>query len=157
MFREKEMSLHSATLNRTPGAGTAHDGGVATILLVEDENSVSRLVTRFLEWNGFRVLAATSGSEALVVWEQHRNDIDLLFTDVVLPDGPGARDLAGRFTAEQPGLKVIYTSGYALDFSVEMGMDLTEVNFVHKPYRPEQLLAVIRNALASRPQTPTVC
>lgn len=126
----------------------ASDAG-ATILLVEDETSVRALVARFLVLKGFQVLTAEHGADALSVWGKHKDAIDLLLTDVVMPGGLNGRALAEQLLAEQPRLKVIYTSGYSEEFlKTESGVG-QGIHFVQKPYRPEQLLETLRAALAS--------
>jgi PAS domain S-box-containing protein len=90
-------------------------GGNEIILLVEDEAPVRKLARTLLERKGYHVIEADSGLSALEVWQQHRNAIDLLFTDMVMPDGISGRELAERLLAEKPGLKVIYSSGYSDD------------------------------------------
>lgn len=152
------MSVHRAKWDRA-AADDADSNGAdnATILLVEDEDTVRKLVARLLTLNGYRVLTADSGQRALSLWERHHNEIDLLLTDVVLPEGPGGRELADTLQAEKPALKIIYTSGYALGFAKEEECVPAETNFVHKPYRPEQLLTVVRDALQSPSKPSIVC
>jgi CheY-like chemotaxis protein len=122
-------------------------GGTETILVVEDEPPVRELVCRILAAYGYRVLQAVSGTTALGVWREHRDQINLLLTDMVMPDGLSGRDLARMIQAEKPGLKVIYTSGYSSetvgkDFVLEDGL-----NFVQKPYHPHKLARTIRRCL----------
>jgi signal transduction histidine kinase/CheY-like chemotaxis protein len=86
--------------------------GEELVLLVEDEAGVRRLARRFLENAGYRVLDAASGQDAETIFAEHRADIDLLITDVVMPGMTGP-DLFRRLSADEPGLKVIHASGYA--------------------------------------------
>jgi len=122
-------------------------GGNETILVVEDEPPVRDLVCKILKSCGYDVLQATSGVHALEVWKENKNKIDLLLTDIVMPDGMTGRDLAEKVQAEKPGLKAIFTSGYSSDivgkdFVIEDG-----VNFLQKPYVPQKLIKVIRKCL----------
>jgi len=89
--------------------------GNETILLVEDEAPLRVLVRKSLARQGYRVLEAPTGGKALAVWQEHRDDIRLLLTDLVMPDGMSGKELAQRLLRENPGLKVIYTSGYSTE------------------------------------------
>jgi PAS domain S-box-containing protein len=121
--------------------------GAGTILLVEDDASVRGLTRILLEEQGYRVLEAGSGVEALSVWEDHQCQIDLLFTDMILPDGFTGRELAKELKARKPGLKVIYTSGYALDLD-GTGLILREgLNFLQKPAKPEKIIQTVQDLL----------
>jgi CheY-like chemotaxis protein len=122
-------------------------GGTETILVVEDEPAVRTLVASFLERNGYHVLEAASGLDARTVWQQHKRSVQLLLTDVVMPDGMTGRELAEELQAERPELKVIYTSGYSAelvggDFPMREG-----VNFLQKPYNPITLAETVRDCL----------
>jgi two-component system, cell cycle sensor histidine kinase and response regulator CckA len=122
-------------------------GGDETILVVEDETAVRALVRAVLEQKGYRVVEAVSGVAALGLWQQRQMTVDLLLTDMVMPDGVSGRELAERLQADQPGLPVIYTSGYSAD-AVAQGFALVEgVNFLQKPYGPLKLLTAVRGAL----------
>jgi two-component system, cell cycle sensor histidine kinase and response regulator CckA len=90
-------------------------GGTETILLVEDEQSLRALTRRFLENRAYTVIEASSGREALAIWPEHRDEIDLLMTDLVMPEGISGRELAERLRVDKPSLKVILTSGYSPD------------------------------------------
>ena len=91
--------------------------GDETILVVEDEDGVRALVIKVLEDLGYCLLQAQSGPRALDVWREHRPGIDMLITDVVMPDGMNGIQLAERLRRISPSLKVIYTSGYLADVS----------------------------------------
>ncbi len=118
-----------------------------TILVVEDETAVQQLVRRTLERNGYRVLQASSGPEALGLWRQYRADIDLLFSDVVMPHGMTGYQLADSLRKDKPGLKVILSTGYS-DKLIEFGRQGIQTFFVlAKPYTSSALLAAIRNTL----------
>ena len=121
--------------------------GDEVILIVEDEQAVRLLVGNLLQRCGYTVLLAVSGIEALNLWEQHKDEIQLLLTDMVLPDGMMGRELAEKLKGEKPKLKVVYTSGYSASV-VGKGPSLVEgVNFLQKPYHPQKLAQTVRDCL----------
>ena len=121
-----------------------------TILLVEDEPPLRQLAKSILERYGHHVLEAGSGPEALSVWKEFSDRIDMLLTDMVMPGGMTGRELALRLQAQNPSLKVLYTSGYSLDF-VESDLLLREgVNFVPKPYSGTSLSQAVRSCLDAK-------
>ena len=122
-----------------------------TILLVEDEESLRELVSTTLAEAGYGVIAAASGLEALALWELHAERIDLLLTDMVMPEGISGRHLAEQLSSARPGLKIIYTSGYSLDLTDPHFADGREIFFLEKPYRSAQLLALVRECLQAEP------
>ena len=121
-----------------------------TLLVVEDEPILLLLVQGILQRNGFSVLAAGNAAEALQLWERHRNEIDLLLTDISLPDGMGGRELAEQLLVQKPELKVIYASGYTAD-SVSREIDglSDSAHYLQKPYRPDMLAQAVRCCLNS--------
>jgi PAS domain S-box-containing protein len=121
--------------------------GTETIMVVEDEPGLKRLTRLLLERQGYRVLDAANGLEALRLWAEHRGAVDLLLTDIVMPEGVSGRELALQLQKEQPGLRVIFTSGYSADtagreLSLQEGRD-----FLQKPFSRQQLLELVRDAL----------
>lgn len=150
------MSAHHATGDR-PAAFAGENATGGTILLVEDEACVRKPITRFLILNGYRLLTAETGLRAISLWQRHRHEIDLLLTDVILPDGPDGRQLSGQFQAEKPTLKVIYTSAFAFDDSNELECDPEDIHFVPKPYRPDQILSAVRFALERDSRNVALC
>jgi len=137
---EQEMS--TATLAR----------GEETILVVEDEPVLRELVVSILELCGYKVFQAPNGVAALAVWEEHKSEIDLLLTDMVMPEGISGRQLAARLQAEDPGLKVIYTSGYSPGMAGKDIALLEGFNFLAKPYPPNRLAHVVRECLDANRQ-----
>ncbi len=122
-------------------------GGHETILVVEDETPLRVLVRSVLERYGYRVIEAVDGVAALTAWEQHGDQIQLLLTDMVMPQGISGRELAIKLLAEKPVLKVIYSSGYSLAV-VGADMVLQEgLNFLQKPYHPRKLAQAVRDCL----------
>jgi CheY-like chemotaxis protein len=126
-------------------------GGSETILLVEDEPVLRELARVILQDYDYRVLEASSGVEALRVWEEHDGRVDLLLTDMVMPEGMTGRELADELKGRKPDLKVIYTSGYSADV---MGPDspLRDTMFLQKPYAPPLLAQTVRECLDLAPK-----
>jgi PAS domain S-box-containing protein len=125
-------------------AATHHSS--ETILLVEDEPAVRRLARRALEAQGFHILEAASGAEALAIAGAHGPELDMLLTDVVMPQMSGV-ELAGRLTANDPSLRVLYMSGYTEDTLGQRGVLSPETAFLSKPFTPAGLAAAVRAAL----------
>jgi PAS domain S-box-containing protein len=125
--------------------------GGETILVVEDEADLRELVHSLLESFGYRVLIAEHGKDAMDVWKKVEGKIDLLLTDVTMPEGISGLDLAERFRKEKPGLKVVYSSGYSVElFERQKITGLREgLNFLPKPYQPETLAKTVRACLDS--------
>ena len=117
-----------------------------TILLVEDEPAVRRLARRALEAQGFRILEAGSGHEALELCEKHVTELDMLLTDVVMPRMSGV-ELASRLTAIDPSLRVLYMSGYTEDALGQRGVLSPETAFLNKPFTPATLIEAVRGVL----------
>jgi PAS domain S-box-containing protein len=136
------------TMETVPAAARpASPNGTETILLVEDESPVRGVLCEVLERHGYRVLAAADGGEALKLWSEQGAAVALLLTDLVMPGAMGGQELARRLLAEQPRLKVIYTSGYSVETAGrELHLRPGE-RFIQKPYNPEALLQTIRESL----------
>jgi two-component system, cell cycle sensor histidine kinase and response regulator CckA len=122
-------------------------GGHETVLLVEDEGTLRELTKLVLQRLGYRVLEAASGVEALSVWVENKGRIDLLLTDMVMPEGLTGRELAKQLRAQQPALKVIYVSGYSLDATGTAIRRQDASTFLQKPYHPRKLAQTIRQCL----------
>lgn len=123
-------------------------GGSETILLVEDEPVLRELARMILQDYDYRVLEAGNGVEAIKVWEAQQGKIDLLLTDMVMPEGMNGRELAENLKGRSPELKVIYTSGYSFD-AIGNEADLSGARFLQKPYPPPQLAQTVRECLDS--------
>jgi signal transduction histidine kinase/CheY-like chemotaxis protein/HAMP domain-containing protein len=122
-------------------------GNGETILVVEDEPVLRDLAQLILQDCGYRVLQAASGVEALTVWQKSQGAIDLLLTDLVMPDGLSGKDLAESLTGYKPTLKVIFTSGYNVD---DLGMEFVPSNrshFLQKPYSRFTVAKAVRDCL----------
>jgi CheY-like chemotaxis protein len=133
----------------TAPVAVAAAGGEESILLVEDEAVLRRLARRMLESKGYRVLDAGSGPEALEIVGRHAGRIDLLITDVVMPQMSG-RQLAVELERRSPGIHVLYLSGYTDDEVVRHGVLDERMNFLSKPCSLEALALKVREILDGR-------
>ena len=135
-----------------PGAdgetAVAMQRGSETILLVEDDDLLRELVRESLEEIGYRVLEAGSGEAALALAAQPTPPVDLLLTDVVMPQMSG-REVAEQIQARQPGIKVLFMSGYMDDAVVRHGLLTAEINFLPKPFTRSALASKVREVLDS--------
>jgi len=120
--------------------------GTETILLVEDELGVRQLVREMLHRLGYKIHEASNGADAVRIFAQHQNTIDLLLTDVIMPQMSG-RDLAERLKALQPLLKVLYISGYTDDMLAHHGVLESNVYLLQKPFAPDELAKKLREVL----------
>ncbi|MBI3628998.1 MAG: response regulator [Candidatus Rokubacteria bacterium] len=120
--------------------------GRETILLVEDERVVRALARDILLMSGYTVLEASHGKEALAVSERHKGPIDMMLTDVVMPNMNG-RELYDRLAPLRPGLKVLYMSGYAESGIVRDGALEAGTAFIPKPFTVDALAAKVREVL----------
>lgn len=137
----------SAEAKSSPPAPTAMRGGKETILLVEDELALRLSVRMTLSRLGYRILEAPTGVKALEVWKKNRDEIQLLLTDLVMPDGMTGIALAQRLLQEDSKLKVIYMSGYSTEVAGK-GFPMHEgVNFLTKPFAAKKLAKTIRDRL----------
>jgi len=123
-----------------------HHGGSETVLLVEDEASVRALVSGVLKARGYNVIVARNGEDALAVAEQHQGAINLLVTDVVMPEMNGP-ELAEHLVLFHRGLKILFMSGYADDAIVHHGVLDSTAAFLQKPFTPEDLARKVREVL----------
>jgi signal transduction histidine kinase len=137
--------------NPPPTSNPTAKNGTECVLVVEDENHVRTLTAAVLRKNGYRVLEAASGTDALDVFQDHSSEIDLLFTDVMMPGNLLGDELATRLRASKPSLAVLLTSGYTPEATK------TEFpnggSFLIKPYTPRQMLAFVRQCLDQAPKT----
>jgi PAS domain S-box-containing protein len=147
----------AATAHRSPqvAAKTPQLVGTETILLVEDDAVVRELVQRTLGIYGYKVLQAANGPEALSICQSNDEPIDLMLTDVVMPQMSG-RELAEAVAKCRPEIKVLYMSGYSGEAVVRGGMLGQDMPFLQKPFTPDALTRKIRQALShSRRRTHT--
>jgi PAS domain S-box-containing protein len=122
---------------------------VETVLLVEDDEALRHLAARVLRDAGYTVLDSKAATEAVLLGTHHKGEIDLLLTDVVMPQMSG-RTVAELLTQLRPAMRVLYMSGYTDDVVVTRGVRATEMQFLQKPFTPEQLLHQVRAALTQQ-------
>jgi len=128
--------------------------GSETVLLVEDQKELRELVCQMLEMNGYTVVAASDGFEAIEICGKFEGPIQLMLSDVVMPQ-MGGRELAQRLTALRPDLKVLYMSGYTSDAIVHHGILDPDTAFLQKPFTPDGLAVKVREVLdAAAPEMP---
>lgn len=126
--------------------------GTETVLLVENAEPLRALAKEFLKSNGYAVLEADSGKEALRIAGAFSGPIELLLTDVIMP-GMGGKQLAEQLTGVRPATKVLYMSGYPDDAIVQSGILGTGMVFLEKPFTREKLLRKVRQILDELPLT----
>jgi two-component system cell cycle sensor histidine kinase/response regulator CckA len=152
MARENPAPIASSggrtdTAIAVPREGRPDRSRRETILVVDDEEGILAFVTEVLESRGYDVLSAHSGAAALRKCSEREVPVDLLLTDVIMPGGMSGAELAERLQTRQPGLKVIYTSGYTPGMGHKELAVLNRPNFMPKPYGMERLLETVRTSL----------
>lgn len=120
--------------------------GNETILIVEDEEAVRNLASQILKRQGYRVLVASSGEEALELFSVSKEPIHLILTDVVMPRMNG-RELADHLISFHPEMKILYMSGYTDDAILHHGVLEEGVNYIQKPFTMEGLTKKVREVL----------
>jgi len=125
--------------------------GKETILLVEDDEVVRKLVSEVLDHEGYRLLEAANGVAALSICAQYEERIHLLLTDVIMPEMSG-RDLADRLVLQHPKMKVLFMSGYPDDVIADHGVLDAGTAFIQKPFAPDVLARKVRDVLDGRGQ-----
>jgi len=134
----------------TPGETAYPSGryeGSECILLVEDEDGVRQPIRLALEQQGYRVIEAANGVEALERWDRHRREIDLLVTDLVMPARVSGRELAARVRQDRPEVGVVFISGYSTDVAGRRIELQPGEEFLQKPFLPDTLLRIVRQNL----------
>jgi len=156
--REVAGKVHDSLRQRANGAAVegavvAPDGadavlarGDETILLVEDEAAILTMGTKMLESLGYRVIAASSPVEALGLAGEHGAALDLVVTDVVMPQMNGS-ELVERLRTTQPNVPVLYMSGYTDDVVLRQGVLTTGVPYLQKPFSVARLAAAVRKTI----------
>jgi signal transduction histidine kinase/ActR/RegA family two-component response regulator len=122
-------------------------GGRETILLVEDESTLRDMAVLILQERGYTVLSAANGKEAIAQWKLNQDHIDVVVTDMVMPEGLTGMELADRLFADRPGLKMLFTSGYSME---DIGAELVRhphTRFLEKPYTSQSLAQAVREIL----------
>jgi two-component system cell cycle sensor histidine kinase/response regulator CckA len=120
--------------------------GTETLLLVEDEAAVRSSVRRLLEWHGYTVLEARNGEDALRVYDAHEGEIDLVLTDVLMPE-MGGHELVERLRERRPDLRVLFMSGYSERAFITNGSIPPGTGYLEKPFKVETLMRRLREVL----------
>ena len=143
---------HDAVPARAPAPASASGRGTGeTILVVEDEPAMREVTRRILSRSGYQVITAANGREAIQVATNHDGGIDVLVTDIVMPQMLG-QEAAERIGALQPGVKVLFMSGYTRGVLDSKGIAAGEINLIQKPFTEESLLTRLRQVIASEDQ-----
>jgi DNA-binding NtrC family response regulator len=138
----QETSTLVEPVEPAPARGTGE-----VVLLVEDEPTVREMARATLEDGGYRVIEAGDGREALNIWDRSSAEIDLVVTDMVMPNGVSGGALARKLQAHTPDLQVICTSGYTPEYIARDLPANDRITFLPKPYLPNQLLQIIQRCL----------
>jgi DNA-binding NtrC family response regulator len=138
--KDEGMAIEEPSAHAKPLTGTE------TVMLVEDNEALLKMAKIMLEELGYIVLATGSPDEAVKLAEQYAGDINLVLTDVIMPEMSG-RDLQKRLTALRPNMKFLFMSGYTADVIANRGILNEDVNFLQKPFHMVDLAARVRGAL----------
>jgi PAS domain S-box-containing protein len=138
----QETSTLVEPVEPAPARGTGE-----VVLLVEDEPTVREMARATLEDGGYRVIEAGDGREALNIWDRSSAEIDLVVTDMVMPNGVSGGALARKLQAHTPDLQVICTSGYTPEYIARDLPANDRITFLPKPYLPNQLLQIVQRCL----------
>jgi two-component system cell cycle sensor histidine kinase/response regulator CckA len=125
-------------------------GGKESILVVEDEVTVRQFVRAVLVRLGYEVHEASSGRNALALWPELRDRVQLVVTDIVMPDGVSGRDLARHIQQDRPNLPILFISGYSTEHAGPDFLHGHGLNFVPKPFTPREIAVAVRNLLDAR-------
>jgi DNA-binding NtrC family response regulator len=129
-----------------PGPHDSITSGTETLLIVENETAIRNLLQMALQKTGYTVLAAASAREALDIVRGHAASIDLVITDVVMPDMNGP-ELVRQLAPIRPGIRTLFMSGYLDDALGDHGMLPSDVNFIQKPFSPRVIAQKVRTIL----------
>ncbi|MFA6032979.1 MAG: PAS domain S-box protein [Myxococcota bacterium] len=143
------MITEKASATRRQRRTAAMPGGTETILVVEDEEIVRQLVVKILSHLGYTVLHAPDGEKALLIAAEHKDRIDLLITDVVMP-GMNGRQLMEKLIKQRGEMTVLFTSGYTEDIILNQGVVEGNLNFIGKPYSPHSMANKVRGLLDNK-------
>ena len=140
--------MAEAGLPETAAAEPSRGHG-ETVLVVEDDSAVRRVASRILSETGYTVLEADGPLSALELPAVQHGKVDLLVTDAVMPAMSG-KELADRLRQEQPGIAVLFMSGYTDEVVTRQGISDDQLNFIQKPFGADELLARVELALGGR-------
>jgi len=146
IYLPKHVGIEQVLADKPEVLSREKPKGSELILLVEDADPLRKLAQAFLESNGFRVMSAANGEAALEIASRHSGIFDLLLTDVVMP-GMNGRVLAEKLSLRQPGLKVLFMSGYTDSFIAGHGVLQKGTNLLHKPFTEEIFISKVREVL----------
>lgn len=146
-YRDHQDATHTPELADDPQHTNLND---ETILVVEDEPAILNMTTTMLQRHGFSVLGVSSPQQAIALARQYSGTIDLMITDVIMPEMNG-RDLAHQLTAFFPQLKILYMSGYTANVIAQHGVLDPGVKFLQKPFSMHTLLTKVRKSLEDPP------
>jgi signal transduction histidine kinase/ActR/RegA family two-component response regulator len=150
-FTEKSVEKPADKVARVKVAG-----GKETILVVEDESDLREMISDILEAHGYHILQAGSGVEAVKVWEENGRNVDLLLSDMIMPEGMSGRELAEKLQQADPTMPAILTSGYSQEMIERESVLSESVKFFSKPYHPTQLAQAVRESLNDRQRNAVV-
>ncbi len=136
----------ATAVSAVPDRPTAPGSG-ETVLLVEDDSAVRAAARTALLHLGYEVIESPNGVDALQVWAEHRNDIRLVLTDLVMPGGMSGSDLARILKQDRPQLPVVFITGYSAEVADPGGSMREGVNLLHKPFDAERLARIVRRQL----------
>jgi CheY-like chemotaxis protein len=136
-----------------PAAPPAQNGGNETILLVDDEAMIRNLGRTILQRHGYEILLAEDGEQALEIYQQERERIDLVILDLTMPKLSGW-DTVRRLRELDPDVAVLFASGYSAEHMTESEREGV-LGFINKPYRPQELVSTVRAALNKKKSQPT--
>jgi two-component system, cell cycle sensor histidine kinase and response regulator CckA len=143
------LKTTSGLFLKNTGRSRSVSNSTSTILLVEDEAPLRTLIKGILERNGYQVLEAESGKTSFALWEENKDRIELLLTDMIMPDGIQGTDLAKKFQGEKPSLRVVFTSGYTTEVLGSGFVAHDSIRFLQKPFMPAKLIETVRDCLAA--------
>ena len=145
-FPASDHTVKTVVEEITPN--TTITGGKETVMIVEDEPVLREMAEMILEECGYRVFVAGNGREAIDLWQRHKNSVDLLFTDMVMPAGVSGVELANKLLGEKKDLRVVFASGYTVDdISTDFLTKNNNARFLQKPYTRNNLACAIRETL----------
>lgn len=120
--------------------------GRLNILLIDDEELILRSIGRLLERENHVVFTALGHKEAIKIWDENLNNIDLVITDIIMPEISGI-DLSAKFLSQKENIKIIYISGYPGDYLSDKGIDVNDISFLHKPFNKLELQEMIKSIM----------
>lgn len=137
------------SVNREPVFENGELRGSETVLVVEDEKPLRLMLENALGRYGYRVLVAVDGPDALRIWEEHEDEVDLVLTDLVMPGGLTGMELADRIRSQRSEMKIIFMSGYSADLAGKHLSSREGFAFLQKPFPLQKLMITLRCSLDS--------